>query len=416
MPLRNYMRRYAKDKTPNIKPVERIELPEKHLKLRIILTVVFLLIAAVAIGFGVKSCLSAEKGWQTITVSNAANSLSGEFMLVYNIGESGKDVTSEKKAVQYAYTASAQEAYKLYDNYAPEGYMLKINGSDGESVEVDPELYSAFQKMLEYGGRMLYYTPYFEYYEQVFGAESDFEASMYDPDENKEIKELFQKLSVYINDDNAISLKLLGNNSVSLKVSDGYRAFAKENGIDNFIGFGWLKNAFAADLMASRMKAGGYSNGYLTSVDGFTEYLNGRGYDYSVILYDHSDNTLTAACRLNVEKAQSSVYFKNFMISTKENGYIYNNGRIVTPFTDENGEQRCASSVMYVYSKSSGCADAALQTAAIYVSDSINESKLISLKSTGTYAIYIKDGSIRYTEEALQIADVDGRYKTEYVK
>ena len=317
------MSRYARDKTPNIKPVQRIELSEKHIKLRVILMIVFILIAALAVGFGVKSCLSAEKGWQEITSSNAANSLSVVFKLVYNIGESDLDVTNEKKSVQYIYTAAAQEAYKLYDNYAPEGYMKAINTSvNGDGVEIDHELYEALGKMLEYG-RILYYVPYFEYYEQVFSAESDFDASVFDPQVNADIKDLFSKMSVFINDENSVRLELLENDRVVLRVSDEYIAFAKESGIDNYIGFSWLENAFAADHIAERLKAGGHTNGYLTSVDGFTEYLNGRGFDYTAVLYDRVDQTLTAVCTLDLQKAQSSVYFKNYLISSKENGYIY---------------------------------------------------------------------------------------------
>jgi hypothetical protein len=60
------MKRYARDKTPYIKPVERIELSEKNIKLRVILMIVFLLLGAGAIAFGVRSCIAAEKGWQKI--------------------------------------------------------------------------------------------------------------------------------------------------------------------------------------------------------------------------------------------------------------------------------------------------------------------------------------------------------------
>ena len=405
------MKRYARDKTPDVKPVQRIELSEKHIKLRIILTIVFIVIAVLAVGFGVKSCLSADKGWQEITSSNASNSLSVVFKLVYNIGESSMNATSEKKSVQYIYTAAAQEAYKLFDNYAPDGYMKQINTNiNGEGVKIDPELYSALEKMLQYG-RLLYYIPYFEYYEQVFSAESDFDASVFDPEANTGIKELFSKLSVYINDNDSVCLKLLDNNRVSLFVSDEYIAFAADNGVDNYIGFGWLENAFAADHIADRLKAGGHTNGYLTSVDGFTEYMNGRGYDYTAVLYDRVDNTLTPACSLNISKAQSSVYLKNYLVSPKENGYIYDDGRVVTVFFDENGTQRCAANTMYVYAKSSGCADIALKAAAIYIADKIDDGRLISLKEDEVYAVYVNDGKLKYTEDQLQISDVPDGYE-----
>ena len=101
------------------------------------------------------------------------------------------------------------------------------------------------------------------------------------------------------------------------------------------------------DHIAERLKAGGHTNGYLMSVDGFTEYLNGRGFDYTAVLYDRVGQTLTAVCTLDLQKAQSSVYFKNYLISSKENGYIYGDGRVVTVYSDENGMQKTASNTMF---------------------------------------------------------------------
>ena len=420
MPLRNFMRRYAKDKTkePHIRPVQQIELSEKHVKLRIILAVVFLIIAVVAIGFGVHSCLSAEKGWQEITVNSISDSVSGEFKFMYNVGGTGRNATTEKKALVNSYTSAAKGAYKNFDNYAPEGYLKKINGSsDGEQIEVSAELYAAFEKMLTYGGRMLYYTPYFEYYEQVFQSSSDNEAAEYDPDENESIKGLFEDLSVFINDENAIKLQLLGDNRVSLSVSDEYRSFAEEYCIENLIGFGWLKNAFAADYISNTMMKGGYSDGYLKSIDGYSEYMDGSGYGYDIFLYDRIENDIGPVIEVNIDRTQSSVlFFSNYLISSNGNGYMYENGRVVTPFTDEFGNQKNAVNTLFVYSKSGGCAEAALKAASIYISEDIDDEKLVKLKNDGIFAIYIKDGKIKYTEESLIVAEISGFYDLKYIK
>ena len=409
------MKRYARDKTPYIKPVERIELSEKNIKLRVILMIVFLLLGAGAIAFGVRSCIAAEKGWQKIEVTSNAYSLSYDFILFYNIGETDKNASSEKKSVAATYTKAAQEAYRLYDEYAPEGWLLKINSEPGKAVEVDPELYSALQKITENDSRLLYRAPYYEYYELVFSAESDFEAEMYDPNKNEKTRELFLRISEFVNDKNAVNLEFNGNNTVTLHVSDMYSAFAKENEIANFISFSPLRNAFAAEHIAGRMREGGYTNGYLSSADGFTVYLNGKGYDYNVNLYDY-DKSLACVCTVGIDQAKSSVYYKNYMLGPEDHGYTYKNGDTSTPYVNGDGLQANACEMLYVYSESLDCVDLALKTISVYTADETDEEKLREYRKDGLYAVYIKDKSIRYTEETLDLSETVNGYTKAYIK
>ena len=55
---------------PHVRPVQRIELSESHVKLRMILIVVLLAIATVAIVIGLSSALKTEPGWQEIRVAS----------------------------------------------------------------------------------------------------------------------------------------------------------------------------------------------------------------------------------------------------------------------------------------------------------------------------------------------------------
>ena len=52
-----------KDKTPYVPPVKHIELDEKKIKPRLILTIVFFIIAIIAITYGVVSMNSTDDGW-----------------------------------------------------------------------------------------------------------------------------------------------------------------------------------------------------------------------------------------------------------------------------------------------------------------------------------------------------------------
>lgn len=405
------MKRYARDKSePMLKPVQHIELSDKNIKLRLILMCAALIIAAVAVGFGVHSCLSAEKGWQKIDATTRANNLSAEFSLTYELGKTDVSPTLEKKSLSSAYTAALMEAYKLFDPYAAEGYLRMINSQPGESVKIDSELYGALEKMLGYG-RLLYLEPLNEMYDQVFGADGDVYAAAADPAKDPETGERARKTAEFIKSDDNVRLELLGSDTVRLTVSNEYKAFASENEMTGFIGFGWLKNAFAADHISSRLNAAGYRNGYLTSVDGYSAYLNGDVSGYGVSLYVLKDEGFVAACGLADVPIIYGVNLRRFPISRGFSGYVYADGSAVMPYIDENGAQKTASDVLFMYSEKKSCADIALEAYGIYISDFIDEGKLLSAEEKGICAVCIDKDQIVYTGPAPQLIDTAGGYR-----
>ena len=59
------------DRKPRgLKPVEKVELSSKHLTLRYILMVVFILIALAAIWFGVQQCTAVETGMHVVEAAS----------------------------------------------------------------------------------------------------------------------------------------------------------------------------------------------------------------------------------------------------------------------------------------------------------------------------------------------------------
>ena len=67
------------------KPVEKIQLSEKHIHLRVFLVILLLAVAAVSFTYALTSYLKEETGWKVIKVSSAAKANVGdEFTLVYN--------------------------------------------------------------------------------------------------------------------------------------------------------------------------------------------------------------------------------------------------------------------------------------------------------------------------------------------
>ena len=411
------MSRYARERTePALKPVQRIELSDKNTKLRVIIVIVAIVVAALAIGYGVHSCLSAEAGWTKIDVSSIANSVAGEFLFNYELGQGSASATTERKTLTALYAAAAVEAYKLYDPFAEDGGLREIIEKPGVEVKIDSDLYSALEMTVKACGRFIYREPYNEIYELLAGAEDDEVAASYDPRKNADMRARFDKIAAFINDENSIDLKFLGSNKVRLDVSDEYKAFAAENEIYSYIGFSWLKNAFAADHIAERLRNAGYTLGYLTSMDGFTVYLNGADSVYSVNLYAATENGIGVVCTPELKGAVSGVYLRCFPISSRTGGYVYGDGSFVMPYADDNGDSKTAAEVLYMYSGTKSCAQVALEAANIYQSDNIDEQALKQALDGGTCALYINKGVIRYTDVDLTLSGVYGSYSTGVIK
>ena len=91
------MSKHGRDKRPNVRPITKIELSEKHKKLRLILIVVLLSIGSVAIGMGLFSLLNTQPGWQEIDVASDKPNCSTEFRLLYDFSDAGGDATAVNK-------------------------------------------------------------------------------------------------------------------------------------------------------------------------------------------------------------------------------------------------------------------------------------------------------------------------------
>ena len=392
------------DRTPNVKPVQKIELSDKNIKARLIIVIVAVLVAAASIAFGIRSCVAAEKGWQVIEAETAKTSCASEFTFIYNVGNNGGDPTVEMRAVKSIYGSAAINAYQFFDTNADGGELEKINKNAGTDVEIEHALYTALETMIEKGGRTLYFAPYQERYDVLFGSDNDGEAAAFDPEKNADTAALFEKLAAFINDPAAVSLSLKGNDTVCLTVSDEYKAFADDNGVDSFIGFTWLKNAFIADYIADYFAETGYSSGYVVSREGFYRDLGAAGKS-STSIYLRSGGAYYVACRVDNSVIKSGALFCDFP-RDEGTGFIYENGNTVMPYIDADGAYKHAVPTMYVYSKSATCAETALAAGKVYIADALDKSAITSLKDGGIETVYIDGGTIYYTDADVVIANI----------
>ncbi len=386
------------------KPVEKVELSEKHVKLRFVLVILLALIGATGIGFGVSSLFGADSGWREIEAKSQELNCSDDFIFLYYLGGSGISASAENRALTLAYSEAAGEAYRLFTNDSDfDGVhnVRYINQHPNQEIQVEEALYQAFSKLEEYGDRHLYLAPVYMQYDDIFSSNDDTEAMYYDPYRNEEVAAEYADIAAYARDSASVNLDLLGDNKIRLTVSSEYLAYAEENAITSFIDFFWMKNAFIADYLAEAMISKGYTRGCLSSYDGFIRNLDDGGFKYSVNLYDRVGSAVYPAALVDYTGPMSMVYLRNYGINArdKEHYYELQDGTIRTPYLDmEDGLCKSSRSDFLCYGEQASCAEVLLQMTPIYIADSFQAEQVDALKNDGIYSVYCDNGAIFYND------------------
>lgn len=402
--------------------VEKVELSDKHLGLRAAAAVFFLILGASALAFAFTSFINGGKGWREIEVNPAVGvTCADDFVLMYDVGSVGS-VHSEGRALTAIYSDAAKNAYEMFNaDVEVEGRvnMRTISLHPNEELTVDPELYEALSLMSS--NRLMYLGPAYGVYGNIFYLQSPEGAVDYDPELNPEVKAMFERICGYASNSESIDLELLGDCRVILNVSEEYLEFCAECELDRLIDFGWLKNAFIADYIAEKLIESGYTNGTISSYDGYVRNLDNRGDEYTLPLYHAEGNTVYPAAVMRYSGSRSIVYLRNYMLNAREaqNVVVYGDGSVKTRYLDpSDGLNRVSLEELIGYSETRKCAEIALTLAPAFISEEFDES---AVKSPGDiYSIYFvgtelchtdpelkldnlyDDGSVRFTEKVIK--------------
>lgn len=393
--------------------VEEIEIPEiKHVKLRIILAIFFLVVSVVSLTYSLSSCVMVENGWREISAEAEETNCSGEFVFQYNIGYNGASASVEYNELRELYTDAMVTAYQVFNadrNFVDVHNVYYISAHPNEEVEVGDLLYQSLETLEENQCRLQYLAPVYKLYDDIFFSENDDEAKLYDPLVNTQVAEFFKECAVYAADPEQIQLKLMGNNKVMLCVSDEYLAFAKQEGIDSFLDFYWMKNAFIVDYVADIMEENNHLAGYIASYNGFTRNFDKTDSDFAVTLYHCDGDTIYNAATMNYSGTRSIVYFRNYSLGDTDERYYY---------TTKQGDDRtmylsmedgtCISSIneLIMQSTSESCAEILMKSIPIYVADSFDEVAVRELSQSGIYAVYCKDNVIYSNDSSVEFGDL----------
>lgn len=404
------MGRTVKERKPQ-KPekIQKIELSEKNIKLRFIAAGLFLIIGVGLLVFSFMNFLREETGWTEIEVLSSSDiGCADEFVFLYNVSSS-----DENKAISNLYTETLQKAYRIFNSdYAFDGVnnLYEINHRPNEEITVDDTLYEAFALIEEYNSRYIYLAPIFVRYDDIFYCTDDSQLADFDPTLNEDVKAEYEDILSFANDPDLIRVELLGDNKVRLFVSEEYLSYSQNEAVEDFISFSWLKNAFIADYVADIMIQNGYTQGSISSYDGFVRnFDSGNDTDYSFNLFDKKDEGIYQAAIMHYSGSISIVYLRSYAINSldKQRFYTLANGETRTLYLDSE-DALCKSSLknLVCYSKSAGCAEILLSAIPVYISESFDENALLSLKEKEICSIYFKNYTMFSNDEDLILSDV----------
>lgn len=389
---------------------EKIEISEQHIKVR---TIAFILLLVIGLGFltyFICKLFIKEPGWITIEIDDPE--IKNEFILNYNIGQGDRNAADEYKSISSMYSREAMKAYRLFDIYREYSEVINlchINNSPNEMLEVDPILYRAFELMQKHGGRILYLAPIHSTYRDLISSQNEIEARLSDPYYNDEIRDYFGQVLSYTNNADMIDLKLMGDNKITLYVSDEYKSFAEENGIEEYIDLSVYTNAFIVDHIANAMNSYGYTLGNITSVDGYTRNLDTSGTKYSFNIFDRVDKDLYTAATLTYESATAFVFMRNYPMSAQDgmSYFGYSNGNYACKYIDpETGYYKSSVDNMVAYSGELGCAEIALKMSKVFIADSLDVDSVNELLKSNVYSIWADDNKVYYNDDKAVLADL----------
>lgn len=374
---------------PTASKTEDIEVSQERVKLRIALLIVVFAVTLISLSYGFSSLFSTEPGVTIITaLSSGSPNCGGDFTFYYNLGQGSVSATAEQKAIKKLYSKTVTDAYRLFNADTDfEGCvnLWYIKEHVNEEITVDPALYEAFVLLAESNTRYHYLAPVYEIYQSLFMCENDFETLEFDPFLNAELREFYAETVGYINNPDDISLELLGDNVLCLRVSDDYLNYAGDNGINRFIDFFWMKNGFISDYIAGVMLENGYTRGTLISYDGFAINLDDTT-EFSYTLYRRDGVVISAAETLRFTGPVSIVYLHDYPLGNGDgvNYYVREDGAVRFPFIDTaDGMCKSASPELAASSKDMGCAEIMLRLVPLYVTDAINYTALQALTQEG---------------------------------
>lgn len=385
------------------KPVKKIELNEKNVKLRFILFILsFLVVVACAILIFV-NLFKKESGFTTIEAYPTIN-MQNDFVFSYDVGNTDLSITEEINNLSNKYTSLLEFSYIQFDIYSDHDQknINYINNHINQDIQISELLYDSIEDVVNENEKLLYLAPIYAYYNDMFSTELDL--NMLDPYQNINVQNYFKDILDYINS-NSIKINLLSNNTINLYVSEDYINYLNENDVFYYIDFGFLKNSFIIDYIAENLLLAGYNKGNIKSYDGYFVNLDSSlDYNFVIDVLDNVNNFGSRVCNFTVKGKTSVVQFRNFMYYQNDI-YRYvkmpdNSFRHI--YIDHNdGLSKSSTNSLTSYSTELSCSEIALKTYRGFISDNFSLPTTDQIKQ-----VWIVNTSIYYNDQSISLQNL----------
>ena len=407
------MKRTSKGGLPRPQPVESIELNNEHTGRRLALMLLFLAAGVIFLGYAVMQMLTPQSEWITVEAGTGGGASSApEVEFFYRLGGGEASPAAERRALSALYTELSRNAFEVFHNQlALEGVnnLYAINRHPNEELTVDRALYEAFAAVERSGNRALYLGPVYDRYSGLFSCEDDSLLADFDPRLSTEVAREYQEYAAFANDPRAVRVELLGENRIRLFVSGEYLEYAGREGIESFIDFAWMRNAFIADYLAEELAAQGFTRGVLASYDGFVRCLDGSGEAYSYQVFDLVGSAAYTVAVMEYQGPRSMVNLRDYPINLLDQARFYRlrTGEVRTPYVDTaDGVCRNALSSLTCYAGDKGCGEILLEMLPVYIAGELREEALEALAEEGTDFVYCEDQVIHASEKEAAFSQI----------
>lgn len=381
--------------------MESVELNDKYIKLRIAAAVIFLVIGAAAIAYGVGQIFAVPKGWQEIEAGSSTTGITQDLTLLYDLGAGSESARAEKRALTSIYSQAADDACMIFDGentYGRQGSLAALNLHPNEEVELEPALWSALKLLEESGDRTMYLGPAFGIYDNVFYCD-DWQLEEFDPERSETLRVLFARIAAYASDPDSVRVELTGENRARLVVSEEYLRFLADQELDGPLDLYWMRGAFIVDYVAQALLDAGYTHGSISSADGFARNLDsGRDVSYSMMIYDLRDGLVYEAARVDYTGAMSMAVYRSYPLTgadSRRYRVAEDGGRNNRYLSLTDATPHTAVDTLAAYSKTLSCAELMVLT-----SPAFTDGPLTALADGPFEAVWPEDGTIYATDAA----------------
>jgi len=265
--------------------VKHIEVSEKHVGLRLVLFVLFLIIAIGAFSYGITSIGKKESGYQTIDAlqDSQAPLYANELSLSYYFEGSSSFIKKEARTISKIYSQILASAYKQLDassEYSGDVSIGAINNNLGTTVSVSPLLYAvlkdAYSRTLECKNYNMFAGALYSEWKSILILD---EPDEFDPLNNTYMAERITAIAQEVANLDNFTLEFLDDTQclVRFSVSDHYASFCKEMEITaGALDLNVLQSSYMMQWVAQELRELGYNNGILISREGSSIELSGE--------------------------------------------------------------------------------------------------------------------------------------------